>query len=217
MSTVTSAARAAPPLEGCAMKRVLTHRRVAVLVLAMVSCHGLAAPEDALAAPPSFVAAGTIASAAGGAITPGMPAGVLANDVLLLVLETADEAVTVSGGTETWAQVTNSPQSVAGATRLTVFWARASQDAPTSPTTAGPANHVIGRMIAVRGVITSGNPWDVTSGGTEAVSDTTGSITGAATTVIDTLVVAAMATDLPDGNGTANFSGWANASLASVA
>lgn len=164
---------------------------------------------------PTFVNVGTSQSAAT-AITPGMPASVLANDILLLFIETADQAITVSGGTETWTEVTGSPVSVAGLTRLTVFWARASQDAPTSPTTSDSGDHQTGRIMAVRGCVTSGNPWDVTSTGTEAVSDTSGSITGLTTTVQDCLVVAAMAVDAPTANGTTNFSAWANTDLANV-
>src|SRR3989338_4960512 len=172
--------------------------------------------NEAQAAPPTFVASGGQASNAA-AITPLMPAGVLQNDILLLFLETANEAVTVSGGSETWTEVTSSPQGTGAlGTRLTVFWARASQDAPTPPTTSDSGDHQIGVILAFRGAITSGNPWDVTAGGIEATSDTSGAIPGATTTVADTLIVAAIATDLPDANGTANFSAWANANLTSV-
>lgn len=171
----------------------------------------------ALAAP-SFVAAGTVDSAIG-AIAPGMPAGVLRNDILILFLETSNQSVTVSGGTEVWAEVSGSPQftgAAPGGTRLTAFWARASQDAPTFPTTSDSGNHQLGLIIAIRGATTIGNPWNVVGSGVDVVSNTSGAIPGAATTVPDTLVVAAIATDLPDGAGTANFSAWANGDLTSV-
>jgi hypothetical protein len=71
-------------------------------------------------------------------------------------------------------------------------------------------------MIAIRGAVTSGNPWDVTAGGVESTSDTSGSIPGATTTVANTLVVTAIATSLPDASGTANFSAWTNSNLTSV-
>ena len=145
-----------------------------------------------------------------------MPSGVLTNDILLLILKThGGEAITVSGGTETWAEVADSPQNIASQVRLTVFWARASQDAPTSPTTSDSGNHQLGRIIAISGVRTSGNPWDVTSGGVNTTSDTSGVITGDTTTLADCLIVAIMATNQPDSTGTANFSSWANADLAS--
>ena len=169
---------------------------------------------------PTFVAAGTVASS-NAAITPALPSGLAANDILLLFLETANEAISISnqnGGT--WTEVTVSPQGTgtAGhtdATRLTVFWSRynGSQGAPT---TSDSGNHQIGRIIAIRGAIASGNPWDVTAGSVESTSDTSGAIPGATTTVGNILVVAAIATDLPDATGTANFSAWANSNLTNV-
>jgi len=170
---------------------------------------------------PTFVAAGTVASSTG-AITPALPAGLATNDILLLFLETANQAISISnqnGGT--WAAVTGSPQSTgtaggSSATRLTVFWSRYN-GTQGAPTTSDSGNHQLGRMIAIRGATTSGDPWDVTAGGIESTADTSGSIPGATTTVANALVVAAIATSLPDASGTANFSAWTNANLTSVA
>ena len=167
-----------------------------------------------IVAAPTFVAAGAVATNTV-AITPALPSGIAANDILLLSLETANQAISISnqnGGT--WAEVTNSPQGT-GATRLTVFWSRYN-GTQGAPTTSDSGDHQLGRIIAIRGAVASGNPWDVTAGGVEAVSDTSGSIPGATTTVGNTLVVAAIATDLPDATGTANFSAWANSNLTSV-
>jgi len=171
--------------------------------------------------PPTFVAAGAVASGIN-AITPALPSGRATNDILLLFLETANQAISISnqnGGT--WTQVANSPQSVGTAggsngTRLTVFWSRYN-GTQGAPTTSDSGNHQLGRIIAIRGAATSGNPWDVTAGGVESTADTSGAIPGATTTVANTLVVAAIATSLPDANGTANFSAWANSDLTSVA
>jgi hypothetical protein len=164
---------------------------------------------------PQVRAVGALAQGTG-AISPGIPSGTLQDDILLLFVETADEFFTVTGGTETWTQVADSPQRVTPDTMLSVYWARSSQDTPTGPSVSDSGNHTIGRMIAFSGAITTGNPWEVTSGGTEAVSDTTGSITGDTTTIDDCMIVAAMATDLPDQNDTTSFSGVANGDLASV-
>ena len=169
---------------------------------------------------PTFVAAGAVASNAA-AITPALPAGIVTNDILLLFLETANQAISISnqnGGT--WTAVASSPQGTGtaggtAATRLTVFWSRYN-GAQGAPTTSDSGNHQVGRIIAVRGCATSGSPWDVTAGGVEATVDTSGSIPGATTTVANTLVVAAIATALPDASGTANFSAWANTNLTSV-
>ena len=170
---------------------------------------------------PTFVAAGTVASGTG-AITPALPAGLAANDILLLFLETANQAVSISNQNgATWSEVANSPQGTGtaggtSATRLTAFWSRYN-GTQGAPTTSDSGNHQAGRMIAIRGVATSGDPWDVTAGGTESTADTSGAIPGATTTVANTLVVAAIATSLPDASGTANFSAWANSNLTSVA
>ena len=170
---------------------------------------------------PTFVAAGAVAANAA-AITPALPAGIASNDILLLFLETANEAISIAnqnGGT--WTEVTNSPQGTgsgagSGATRLTVFWSRYN-GTQGAPTTSDSGNHQLGRVVALRGCATSGNPWDVTAGGVDATVDTSGAIPGATTTVANTLVVAALATALPDADGTADFSAWTNANLTSLA
>ncbi len=169
---------------------------------------------------PTFVAAGAVASGTG-AITPALPAGIATNDILLLFLETANQAISISnqnGGT--WTAVANSPQGTgtaggSNATRLTVFWSRYN-GTQGAPTTSDSGNHQLGRIVAIRGAATSGNPWDVTAGGVESTADTSGAIPGATTTVANTLVVAAIATALPDADGTADFSAWTNANLTSV-
>jgi hypothetical protein len=71
-------------------------------------------------------------------------------------------------------------------------------------------------MIAIRGAVSSGNPWNITAGGVDATSDTSASIPGATTTVANTLVVVATAGSLPDASGTAQFSAWTNANLTSL-
>jgi fibronectin type 3 domain-containing protein len=173
-----------------------------------------------LASAPTFVAAGAVASGTG-TITPALPSGIASGDILLLFAETSNQAISISnsnGGT--WAQVTNSPQgtgtaAATSATRLTVFWSRYN-GTQGAPTLSDSGNHQIGRMIAIRGAAASGNPWDVTAGGVEATSDTSGSIPGATTTVSNTLVVVAAAGSLPDATGTSNFSAWTNANLTSL-
>jgi len=169
---------------------------------------------------PTFVAAGTVASGTG-TITPALPSGIASNDILLLFVETANQASSITnqnGGT--WTQVTGSPQSygtaaASDAVRLTVFWSRYN-GSQGNPTVSDSGNHQLGRIIAIRGATTSGDPCDITAGGTESTVDTSGSVPGATTTVANCLAVAAVATSLPDASGTANFSSWSNADLSSV-
>lgn len=166
---------------------------------------------------PTVVNVGAVA-ASFKTITPGMPASVLAGDVLLLFVQNAaDGNTTLSGGTEIWTQCTNSPVTQ-GANRLHVFWARASQDSPTSPTTNDVGDHQMGRIIAFRGVGGGmGTPWtDNPVASNDATSDTSGDIIGMTTTVNNCMMVYACAGNTPDSDGTANFSSWTNANLANV-
>jgi hypothetical protein len=168
---------------------------------------------------PTFVAAGTVANGTG-AITPALPAGIVANDILLLFVESASEVIFLSnqnGGT--WTEAPDSSQSTGAgggtsSTRLAVFWSRYN-GTQGAPTVADPGDHAVGRIIAIRGCIGSGDPFDVTAGGTEAASDTSGSIPGDTTTVANTLVVAAL-TSSYDGSSTTMFSGWTNANLTNL-
>ena len=59
-----------------------------------------------------------------------------------------------------------------GSTALTVYWSRYN-GTQGAPTTSDSGDHQIGRMIAIRGATTSGNPWDVTAGGVDATASTT--------------------------------------------
>ena len=191
----------------------------AILLVSVILLTGIMV-GNVFAAAPTFVAAGNVANGTG-AITPALPAGIAVNDILLLFIETANQAISISnqnGGA--WAAVANSPQGTgtaagASATRLTVFWSRYN-GTQGAPTVSDSGDHQLGRIIAVRGAITSGNPWDVTAGGVGATASTGGAIPGATTMVDNTLVVAAIATALPDATGTANFSAWANSDLTSI-
>jgi hypothetical protein len=162
---------------------------------------------------PVFIASGTMAEGTG-AIVPGLPAGIRVNDILLLFVETANEAVSTPSG---WSTVADSPQGTGTAasttaTRLTVFWRRV-VGGETAPTIADPGDHAIGQILAFRNCINTGNPWDVTSGDT-AASSTSVSIPGDTTTVVNCLVVLAVANQTD--SATAQTSGYTNASLANL-
>lgn len=165
---------------------------------------------------PTFVAAGA-GSGSTGAITPAMPAGTAEDDILLLFLETDNQAITVSGGNQTWTEVTNSPVTVsngADSTRLTVFWARRGADAPTSPTTSDSGDHQYGFIAAFNGCETSGNPWITNpSTGTDTNDDEQIAISGFTTTVVDSLIVVAVAGTEPHMEGETTCS---NSNLASI-
>src|SRR5690606_17811474 len=114
-----------------------------------------------------------------------------AGDIALLFIEsTGGQAanLTTPAG---FAAVPGSPQATGlttNGTRLTVYWARATSGAMASPVVTDPGDHVYARILTFRGVIETGNPWDVTGGGVKAAASTSVTVTGVTTTVADTLI-----------------------------
>jgi sialidase-1 len=171
----------------------------------------------------TYVGAGSVASGTG-PITPALPSGLVPGDLLMLFLETAGDNIAVAnadgilnpannGGT--WLAVARgvaSPQAIGSGTdevHLTAYYSRYN-GTQGDPTTSDSGDHQLGRIVAFRGVVADGVPWDVVDGTTEAKNDTSGYAPGSITTVSNTLVVGAVAAALPDANGTNNFSGWTN-------
>ncbi len=137
----------------------------------------------------SFVAIGTVASGTGN-ITPGLPSGWAEHDLFLLFVETANEAVSAPTG---YTEVVGSPQGTgttggSSATRLTVFWKRATAS-ESAPTVTDAGNHTIACILAIRGVTRIQDPFDVISGAVEASSTTTATIPGMTTTVTNAWVI----------------------------
>jgi hypothetical protein len=165
-------------------------------------------------AAPSYRATGVMTDRGPGT-TCAHPAGIQTNDIMIAFIETGGQAVSMDAGAGegTWTEVTNSRQT-SGNAYLVAYWSRydGSQIAP-STTDSGDHNSCV--VVAFYGVKTSGTPYNISAGGTEA-SDQTGSIPGATTSIADTLVVVALATDLPDETAVNKFSGWANADLTGI-
>ena len=138
----------------------------------------LQAGDELIADVPTYNDNNSVTPSSGtGAVTPSVPAGVATNDILLCCVQSSNQAISVltnSGvGAPTWTEVTNSPQSIgtaasAGAVRLAVFWLRYNGTSLGTVTVADSGNHTIALIQYYRGCITSGNPWDVTAGQTEA-------------------------------------------------
>lgn len=166
-------------------------------------------------AAPVFQAAG-VAVTATGAVSPAWPIHEIDDVALLFVESSGGEAATLSTPAG-FVAVANSPQATGAGTagtRLTVFWARATSTTMAAPTVADPGDHVYAQIITYRGVINTGNPWDVTGGGVKAAASTTVTVAGITTTVPDTLIVQAVARD-NDSNAAA-FSAQTNANLVNI-
>ena len=126
-----------------------------------------------------------------------------ANDILLAYFESDNQEIATE---DNWGIVPDAPQGTGTpadltATRLSVFWRRAADGATPNFGVADPGDHHCGFIIAVRGCITSGNPWDVTAGDVEATGSTSGVIPGDTTTVDECLVIAAIS-NATDGGAT---------------
>jgi hypothetical protein len=165
---------------------------------------------------PTYQAAGSAVSGTA-AITPTWPTH-QSGDVALLIIESANQAISLSTPAG-FVEVTNSPQGTGtaggtAATRLAVYWKRAASSAEASPTVADSGDHQIARIITFRGVIASGNPWDVTAGNVASSASNSVSIPGATTTVANTLVVGIVANGTD--TSTAGTSGWTNTNLTSL-
>ena len=174
--------------------------------------------NPAQAAPPAFQAAETAVGGTGNITTLAWPAHEVDDIALLFVESTGGEPVTLSNNTAGFVAVANSPQATGtgtNGTRITVFWARATSTSMTAPTVADPGNHAYAQIITYRGVVNTGNPWDVTGGGVKATASTSVTVTGVTTTVADTLIVQAVAHD-HDNTG-AHFSAQTNANLTGIA
>lgn len=140
--------------------------------------------EQALGGAPTFQAAGPAASGTSGVFV-SWPAE-QTNDVGLLVVETANEAVVAPAG---WLAVANSPQSTSD-TRLSVFWRRAISSSEPHVAVFDPGDHVIAQILTFRGCTTSGFPWDVTAGYAAATASSSVTWPFVTTSVDNTLIVA---------------------------
>jgi len=164
--------------------------------------------------PPTVVNVAAVASGTA-AITPAFPASIVADDVLVTIAEcegvTAPGAYTLPSG---WAHVTGSPIQEGTNTRLWVIWARY-DGVFTAPSLGDSGDHNVGRMVAIRGCPTTGNPWDVAATAVEATSDTSATWPGATTTVADTLILEIIATGT-DVASTANLGVLTNGAYTSI-
>ena len=158
------------------------------------------------------------AKAAGtGAVTPALPTGVVADDIVILVATTiagGSISITANGSIATWTAVTGSPIDVASGEKLYVWWGRYSSGS-TGPTVTPGGNHCCAATAAWSGCITTGDPVNNQATGTETTSDTSLSFaTGISTSVNDCMVLLASSSGV-DSN-TAQHSAQANANLSGV-
>ena len=190
----------------------------------MMLVFALTIVNEAQAAPPNFQAAGT-PQASTGSVTVTWPAHQVDDIALLFVESRAEDNVAAPAGfTAVAGSFVRTIATTTNGTRLSVFWARATSTSMPNVTVTDPGtfNHLIAQILTYRGVTNIGNPWDVTGAWVDNTSDNSVNATGVTTTVIDTLVVVAVAEGV-NANSTAMFNnpgsagGWANANLTGIA
>lgn len=124
----------------------------------------------ALITAPSYRGAGTIASSASGGVTIGQPGTVGIDDILIIVICTANDVFATWPPTG-WTEVPNPPTGfgtagAAGGVTLLVAWKRATATTGNAVTTGNPGgtnNYTVGQMFAIQGISPRGNPWEATA------------------------------------------------------
>ncbi len=146
--------------------------------------------------------------------TATLPPVVAQDDILILVLQSSQQALATPAG---YAQL--GPQNgigraaAAGSTRLGIFWKRAGAS-ESAPTIADSGDHTYGVMFTVRGCPTTGDPFRMIGQAWKFTASSAGTAESGATSVRNALVVNifAHAIDSASAQGTSPT----NASLSSV-
>lgn len=150
-----------------------------------------------------------------GVPTATLPAGHTTNDILLLLLQSSNESnITAPAGYQQLGpQNAIGAAATAGTTKLSIFWKRhsGSESAPTIPDTG---DHTYGVMLAVRGCITTGDPFHFLGNAWEFTTSTTGTGPRGRTSVDDCLVLTIFGHGID--NASAQASSPTNSSLSSV-
>src|SRR3990172_372841 len=158
------------------------------------------------------------AKAAGtGAVTPALPSGVAADDIVILVATTiagGSVSITANGSIGTLTEITTGGLNVTGGEKLYVWWGRFSSGS-TGPTVTPGSDHCCAATFNVRGCVTSGSPVEAFASGTETTSDTSYSFaTGVSTSAADRLVFTVYSSGADSNTGQGGTP--ANTSLGSV-
>lgn len=151
--------------------------------------------------------------------TPALPAGIQADDIILLVAvcPVANTiSITANGSAGTWTAITGTPVAATAGSKLYVWWARYGGSGSTGPTVQASASDVIhAATLAYSGCLASGSPINNQAVSTENTSDTSFSFaTGISSSVNDCLAIC-VASILRDSN-TGSVPVMTNASLASL-
>src|SRR4051794_34425628 len=153
----------------------------------------------------SFVNVGAIANGTSGNVTPVLPASIVAGDILLLVVGSADNiSVSLPAGWTKKVELNSSTNC-----RLTVAWARATGSDSNPQVTHLAGNSIFGVIGAFRGCKSSGDPF--TDAQSQANAGTTTTITAPTITPLsgDFVIFAAACGEGGTNNGgTQSITAW---------
>jgi hypothetical protein len=143
---------------------------------------------------PTFVGHGTKTGNSGaGGVTLGMPAGIQANDILLLHLETEGEdtspPVSIPAAWTHIATARSGSDGGSGRTEASVYWHRYDGVTPPSGVIPDQGDHVMGTVTAWRGCNPTGTPINSFQTSFEATADQTVEAVGPVTTVNGCIVI----------------------------
>lgn len=161
---------------------------------------------------------GNVSLTAGtGTLLKSWPGGHAADDVAFLLVQTSNEAATLSipaGFVQLGTHQGTGTAAAAGSVRLTIFACRATSGAMADVTVADAGDHVMASILSIRGIPRTLPLADLVTIGATAATSTSVSAPGGTTATDDSLILVcvAHAVDL----NTAQFSAFANADLAAV-
>lgn len=162
---------------------------------------------------PTIFAVGTQASGTSD-ISPALPAGHTTNDILLLVVQTSQETVTVpSGYRRVGPQPGVGDSAAALSTRLSMFWKR-DGGSESAPTVTDPGDHALAVIVGLRGCRTDLDPFLSAHADRVFPAGTSVSMGGWVTPMDNCLILNLVVHGLD--TSSAVFSGWTNATLTSV-
>jgi len=169
--------------------------------------------------PPSVVGTGALATSAGGGTTPALPTGLAVNDILIMHVASmpsgeVPSVADAAGGTWTFVGPFSGSQSNSGV-RGTWIWSRYN-GTQTAPTLGATSVAQYSRITAVRGCITTGDPY-IQDGLAPTFAETVSAITSVTTAVDDCLILDCICGNGPDADGTGVYTGWTNATLTGAA
>jgi hypothetical protein len=138
---------------------------------------------------PFVVAVGAFVSGVG-AITIPLPDPIIVNDVLIIQVKNFSALPIIAdpaGGTWTPIGPFNGSHANPGV-RGTWWWSRYN-GTQTAPTTNDTGDNMAGRMVAVRGCLTTGSPINASDGNAPTFAETVSSINGVITTAPNCLIL----------------------------